>query len=150
MNNLLTAQIIVFIVFTLVYYTLDAFHDSCLLKWRSTNDPDQVKKYSGCWHKTDALIKGLVGALAVWLIFGITWLAANWLALFLTIRWIWFDSALNLFNGLPLTYVGKTAFLDRIFKRPGTQFAFKFVILSLVVVSLFFTDQITHFLNGLF
>jgi hypothetical protein len=79
-----------------------------------------------------------VGLLLAYLLFGgITWLAGQYLLLFLTIRWIWFDAALNLFNGLPITYVGNTAFLDKIFRMKNTQFIFKFVILTIIIYSLF-------------
>lgn len=150
MDNL-ALQIIVFLCFALIYFLLDAYHDSSLQNWRSAQTLDQVNKYSERWHKADALIKGIVGGLISYLLFdGINVRTVLYWCLFLNIRWIWFDGWLNIFNGLPINYVGKTAVLDRIFKRPGMQFAFKFVALAFLIVSLFFVPELTNLINSIF
>lgn len=137
MINFLSESLI-YICFALIYFLLDAYHDSNLQSWRNATLTEDIKKYSRRWHTTDAIIKGTVGGLISYLLFdGFNLRSLTYTALFLNIRWIWFDAMLNIFNGLPINYVGSTAFLDRIFNRPGLQFIFKFVILAFIVATLF-------------
>jgi len=131
-------ETIIYIVFIFVYFFLDALHDSSMQKWRAAKTVQEIEKYSKKWHLVDSIIKGTVGGLLCYLIWGISLLSLQFWALFIIVRWIWFDAALNILNGLPIQYVGKTAFLDKLFKVPGTQYLFKFIILALVITSFFY------------
>lgn len=119
-------DILFLLVFCFVYFGVDALHDSNVIKWQQAKNDRDRKEYSRNWHALDALEKTLVGGFVIILTFGICLLSIKLLVLFLVIRWCFFDMMLNAFRGLPVFYVGKTAFLD---KLGNFQFVLKLLFL---------------------
>lgn len=126
-------DILFLLVFCFVYFGVDALHDSNVIKWQQAKTNKERNKYSRNWHALDALEKTLVGGFVIILTFGVCLLSIKLLALFLILRWCFFDIMLNAFRGLPVFYVGKTSFLDKIFKVSYIQFFVKLVLLISVI-----------------
>lgn len=126
-------DILFLLMFCFVYFGVDALHDSNVIKWQQAKNDRERKKYSRNWHALDALEKTLVGGFVIILIFGICLLSIKLIALFLILRWCFFDMMLNVFRGLSPFYVGKTSFLDKLFKINYIQFIAKFILLIGVI-----------------
>ena len=127
-----------FVVFLLIYYLADAYHDKCFSKekyYRSISATEEANRYRYRWHSIDALIKGLV-------VFTISWAFCdyllNWIILFLTIfaittRWIYFDAVYNLINKKSFWYRGSVAKLDKLNFSDFFYFFMKFFLFAISI-----------------
>lgn len=88
-------------------------------------------KYSKLWHRTKGIVQGLIG--------GIIWGYSSFSLAFLfaVYFWIVFDILVNYIRKLPLTYLGKTAFLDRIFPTFQIQLIVKILLLVVATINFF-------------
>jgi len=114
---------------------------------KTTKDKKLRRKYSSYWHACTAVMFVLIGvsfgdavywhlhdSLNVW-----TWLflVGRLCFLFLSIAWILFDGWLNVIVGWGYWwFVGSTAWLDKLFKKPVYQFIAKFVLLIISILLL--------------
>ena len=108
---MLVAYIILFtILYSMIYYLLDAYHDYHYLEYGNTTG--ETKKIHGKkWHTTDTIIKAfnsiiVLGGLVYFIYSGYSsgivynwnkmlFIAGSLLLISWSIRWIWFDSWLN-------------------------------------------------------
>ena len=131
--------IFILVGFLLGYFTLDAWHDSLVLKDKkhavraaSINNPYNKKiekdislKYNKRWHLADAIIKGYVVAFLVWALVGWSWWILIFFELAFAIRWFWFDLNLNWFRGMLPFYTGTVAQSDQVTKKVPLQIGIK-------------------------
>lgn len=140
--------IVLFIVgFSLVAYTLNAWHDSEALKaeglaFRASRTNDSIEKrvlikkslrHNQLWHAIDAFRDGLVIAALVYAFAGFTW----WIAILgyvsFAIRWLWFDLNLNWFRGKLPWYTGSVSKTDELTKTVWLQIYIKIFFIAIGV-----------------
>jgi len=131
--------IIYLVVFLLGYFTLDAWHDSEVLKDKQFavkaakfKTPDIKKdfqekslKANKRWHLIDSIVKGWVVAWLIFAFVGLSWWILIFAELAFAIRWFWFDLNLNWFRGMLPFYTGTVAKTDQVTKSTGLQIAIK-------------------------
>ena len=124
--------IFIFLLFLVVINVVEGFTDHYIQR-ASNHKLHAIKQ----WHIYDALYKILVfGAITV-LLSPPTILSYVWyITTFLIARWVIFEITLNLLNGSEVFYVGKTAFIDKLFQKTSHAELTMVIAKVLVVIAI--------------
>lgn len=130
-----------FVVFLLIYYLADAYHDKCFEKekyYRSISATKEANRYRSRWHSIDAFIKGLVVFTVSWAYYDylLSWIILFWTFFALTTRWLYFDAVYNLINKKSFWYRGSVAKLDKLNMSDFFYFFMKFFLFALSIILL--------------
>lgn len=93
-------------------------------------DGGHILNNSKLWHSEDAANRVLIGSYISWLNYN----SLLFLPLFLASYWILFDAGLNIKRGLPILYVGRTAWLDTFIKSPELMSVIKIIFLIISII----------------
>ena len=140
------------VIFLLIYFALDAWHDSLFEKEkrnrvfyeRSKSDTLKAKylklakKYASSWHALDAFIKAFVVLNIAYFCFGISWLSLSCGFFAGSLRWLWHDAIWNWINKKSFWYRGSVAKLDKLNMSDFFYFFMKIFLFALSIYLVIF------------
>lgn len=135
----LLAIALILVVFSLGYWTIDAWHDVTVRKDKDhavraakATTPENLEaeqklslKYNKRWHIIDSIQKGYVISVLIYALVGWSWLILIFFELAFAIRWVWFDLNLNWFSGKLPFYSGSVSITDKLTKKVWAQILVK-------------------------
>jgi hypothetical protein len=97
-----------------------------------------LTKDSRLWHAADAVIRIVEAGLCSYIIFmGFSLKMYTLWVLLLLIYWLLFDMGRNIKHKMPLFYVGKTAWTDKVFRKITRSPDLPMLMVKLVSISIF-------------
>lgn len=93
-------------------------------------DGGHIKNDSHLWHSADAANRIVLSAY----ISLINFHDLRFACLFLCCYWLCFDMGLNIKRGLPLLFVGTTAWMDTLIKKPILMLTLKIISMSISII----------------